>query len=177
MIRTLNALLPVLVVMLALPPAGTAREFGEIYTDCGIGGLIGAAIGSDEDTIANVAAVVTNITFDLGTTAISSNITSPGTCARGKEAMAAFIFESYDSLEVDLASGHGAYLDGLASLAGHDGEARGRFVAALRSGFARLVAAPDYPLQDRFTRSEALYNLVNERSAGAAKSVQAARNG
>ena len=177
MIRTLKTLLPILVLMLTLPQFGTAREFGEIYTDCGIGGLIGSAIGSKEDTIANVAAVVTNITFDLGTTAISSNTTSPDTCARGKEKTAAFIYESYESLETDLASGHGVYLDGLVTLSGFEGETRERFVAAVRSGFARLVAAPEYPEQDRFNKSEALYNLVNEQSEAIAESAATSIDG
>ena len=177
MIRMLKTLLPILVIMLALPPVGVAREFGEIYTDCGLGGLIGSAIGSKEDTIANVAAVVTNITFDLGTTAISSNTTSPGTCARGREKTAAFIYESYESLETDLASGHGVYLDALVTLAGNEERTRERFVAAVRSGFARLVAMPGYPEQDRFTRSEALYNLVYEQSEGIATSAAAVNNG
>ena len=177
MIRMLKTLLPILVVMLVLPQFGMAREFGEIYTDCGLGGLIGSAIGSKEDTLANIAAVVTNITFDLGTTAISSNTTSPGTCARGKEKTAAFIYESYESLETDLASGDGVYLDALVALAGNEEQTRERFVAAVRSGFAKLVAMPEYPEQDRFTRSEALYNLVNEQSEGIAKSAAAVNNG
>ena len=177
MIRMCKTLLPILAIMLAMPQFGMAREFGEIYTDCGIGGLIGSAIGSKEDTIANVAAVVTNITFDLGTTAISSNTTSPATCARGKEKTAAFIYESYESLETDLASGHGAYLDGLVALSGYEGETREHFLAAVRAGFARLVAAPEYPGQDRFTKSEALYNLVNEQSEDIAESAAAVNNG
>ena len=177
MIRMLKILLPILVIMLALPQFGMAREFGEIYTDCGVGGLIGSAIGSKEDTLANVAAVVTNITFDLGTTAISSNTTSPDTCARGKEKTAAFIYESYESLETGVASGHGVYLDALVALSGHEGEARERFVAALRSGFAKLVAAPEYPEQDRFTKSEALYNLVYEQAESIAESVAVVKNG
>ena len=177
MVRTLKTILPFLVIMLAIPQLGVARDFGEIYTDCGLGGLIGSAIGSEEDSIANVAAVVTNITFDLGTTAISSNTTSPDTCARGKEKTAAFIYESYESLETDLASGHGVYLDALVALSGYEGQVRERFVAALRSGFATLVAMPEYPEQNRFTKSEALYNLVNERSGDIAKSVAAVNNG
>ena len=177
MIRILKITVPILAVMLALPQYGMAREFGEIYTDCGIGGLIGSAIGSDEDSIANVAAVVSNITFDLGTTAISSNTTSPDTCARGEAKTAAFIYESYDSLEADLASGHGVYLDALAALAGHEEDTRDRFVAGVRSGFARLVAVPDYPEQDRFTRSEALYNLVKEQPEDIAEPSAAVNNG
>ena len=171
MIRMLKIFLPILVVALALPQVGAAREFGEIYTDCGIGGLIGSAIGPEDDTVARVAAVVTNITWDLGTTAISSNMTSPDSCARGKAKTAAFIYESYESLENDLASGHGTYLDALAALAGHDGQAQQRFIAALRSGFAKLVAAPDYNAQSRYTQAEALYNLVNQESEEIAAST------
>ena len=145
------------------------REFAEIYTDCGIGGMI--APRSD------AVAAVTNVTWDLGTTAISSNISSPDSCSGGKAEEAAFIYESYDSLVVDLASGHGAYLDGLAALAGYEGKERQRFIAALRSGFAGLVAAPDYPEQDRYAKSEALYNLVNAQSARIAESATAVSSG
>ena len=42
MIRTLKIFLPILVLMMALPQIGMAREFAEIYTDCGIGGMIAA---------------------------------------------------------------------------------------------------------------------------------------
>ena len=177
MIRMLKIALAILVAMMMLPQFGMAREFGEIYTDCGIGGLIGSAIGPEEDTMANVAAVVTNITFDLGTTAISSNITSPDTCARGKEKTAAFIYESYESLETDLASGQGAYLDALVALAGHAGQTQERFVAAVRSGFAKLVAAPDYREQTRFAKAEALYNLINEQSEVIAESTTSTIHG
>ena len=176
-IRMLKIFLPILVVTMALPQIGMAREFGEIYTDCGLGGLIGSAIGPEDDRVANVAAVVTNITWDLGTTAISSNITSPDTCARGEAKTAAFIYDSYEPLEQDIASGHGAYLDALAALAGHEGQAQQRFVAAVRAGFVKLVAAPDYHEQDRFAKAEALYNLVNEQSGSVAKSTAPVNNG
>ena len=163
MIRVSKIVLPILVAMLALPHFGMAREFAEIYTDCGIGGMI--APRSD------AVAAVTNVTWDLGTTAISSNITSPDSCSGGQAEKAAFIHDSYDALEADLASGHGAYLDALAALAGHEGQTQERFVTAVRSGFAELVASPGYPEQDRFAKAEALYNLVNEQSEDIAAST------
>lgn len=169
MSRILKALLPILVLVLALPHIGMAREFSEIYTDCGIGGMI--APRSD------AVAAVTNVTWDLGTTAISSNITSPDTCSGGQAEKAAFIHDSYDALEVDLASGHGAYLDALVALAGHEGQTQERFVAAVRSGFAKLVAAPDYREQNRFAKAEALYNLINERSEAIAESTTSTDHG
>lgn len=167
--RMLKVLLPILVLMLALPQIGMAREFAEIYTDCGIGGMI--APRSD------AVAAVTNVTWDLGTTAISSNITSPDTCSGGQAEQAAFIHDSYDALEVDLASGHGAYLDALVALAGHEGQTQERFVTAVRSGFAKLVAAPGYPEQNRFAKAEALYNLINEQSEVIAESTTSTIHG
>ena len=171
MFRILKVLLPILVVAMALPQTGMTREFGEIYTDCGLGGLIGSAIGPEDSVVASLAAVVTNITWDLGTTAVSSNLSSPDDCARGKAKTAAFIFDSYDALELDLASGHGTYLDALAALANHEGQTQQRFIASLRSGFAKLVAAPDYNKQSRFTQAEALYNLVHQESEEIAESA------
>ena len=169
MIRTLKIFLPILAVMLALPQIGMAREFAEIYTDCGIGGMI--APRSD------AVAAVTNVTWDLGTTAISSNISSPDSCSGGQAEKAAFIHDSYDALELDLASGHGTYLDALAALAGHEGQAQQRFVTAVRAGFAKLVTAPDYHEQNRFAKAEALYNLVNGESESVTESTTPVNNG
>ena len=134
MIRMLKIFLPILVVTLALPQIGMAREFAEIYTDCGIGGMI--APRSD------AVAAVTNVTWDLGTTAISSNISSPDSCSGGQAEKAAFIHDSYDALELDLASGHGTYLDALAALAGHEGQAQQRFVTVVRADFANSWRHP-----------------------------------
>ena len=169
MIRTLKIFLPILVLMMALPQIGMTREFAEIYTDCGIGGMI--APRSD------AVAAVTNVTWDLGTTAISSNISSPDSCSGGQAEKAAFIHDSYDALELDLASGHGTYLDALAALAGHEGQAQQRFVTAVRAGFAKLVAAPDYHEQNRFAKAEALYNLVNGESEIVTESTTPVNNG
>ena len=169
MIRMLKIFLPILVVTLALTQIGMAREFAEIYTDCGIGGMI--APRSD------AVAAVTNVTWDLGTTAISSNISSPDSCSGGQAEKAAFIHDSYDALELDLASGHGTYLDALAALAGHEGQAQQRFITAVRAGFAKLVAAPDYHEQNRFAKATALYNLVNQQSGGLAESTTSINNG
>ncbi len=169
MIRMLKIFLPILVVTLALPQIGMAREFAEIYTDCGIGGMI--APRSD------AVAAVTNVTWDFGTTAISSNISSPDSCSGGQAEKAAFIHDSYDALELDLASGHGTYLDALAALAGHEGQAQQRFITVVRAGFAKLVAAPDYHEQNRFAKAEALYNLVNQQSGGLTESTTPINNG
>src|SRR3989338_65651 len=96
----------------ALAQPAMAREFADIYTECGLGALIAPRN--------EAVAAVTNVTWDLGTTAISSNISSPQTCTGGKPKAAAFIYDPYQSLETDLASGYGAHLDTLMPLVGYD---------------------------------------------------------
>lgn len=136
---------------------GIARDFAEIFTDCGIG----AMISPKNDAVA----AITNITWDFGTTAVSSNVSSPDTCVGGKERLAAFIYQSYDSLEKNLASGHGEYLDTLVDLAGYKTHDKEQFVAMLRKDFTEIVSASMYTNRTRYQKAEALYNLVSKHAA------------
>ena len=150
------------VVSLAfLQPAWAARKdrtFAEIYTDCGIG----AIISPRNDAVA----AVTNVTWDLGTTAISSHLTSPDACAGGKERLAAFIHDSYNELERNLASGSGSHLDALIVLAGYDVRTENdhrTYVKRLRDGFTEIVADHGYTERNRYEKAKALYDLVTEQ--------------
>jgi len=142
----------------ALSTVAEAREFAEIYTECGIGAIIAPNTP--------VVAAITNVTWDLGTTAISSNMTSPETCAGGKAKTAAFIHDSYASLEKDLARGSGEYLDTLMVMAGCDEETRQAFSIALRNDFGSSIATDNYTSQTRFEKAENLYNLVYKQIEG-----------
>ena len=122
---------------LLLTGAANAREFADIYTDCGLG----AMIAPNNDAVA----AVTNVTWDLGTTAISSN---------------AFIFDAYPSIEKDLAVGSGEHLTALLSIAGVEEAQRGELSAQLRADFAELVAVESYSEQTRFEKAENLYALL-----------------
>jgi len=132
--------------------SATARDFADIYTDCGLGALI----APDNDAVA----AVTNVTWDLGTTAISSNISSPDTCKGGQGRVASFIYESYEALAQDLAVGNGDYLNALITLTGCDEADRAALARVLREDFAQLVAQPDYTGQTRYAKAEALYNII-----------------
>ncbi|MCI5226499.1 MAG: DUF3015 domain-containing protein [Candidatus Electrothrix sp. AX2] len=141
-------------ISLAFAQTGTAREFADIYTDCGLGAIIAPRTP--------VVAAITNVTFDLGTTAVSSNISSPETCAGGRARMAAFVHDAYDSLEVELAAGEGKYLDSLTALAGIEQKEKTAFIQDVRKQFAHSVAAPDYTQQTLFTKAENLYNILTQ---------------
>ena len=129
-----------------------AREFADIYTECGLGALIAP----------NNAAVaaVTNVTWDLGTTAILSNATSEDTCEGSKSKTALYIHQAYPSIESDLASGEGKSLTALMEIAAIDESSQGEYAAELRRQFAQLVSVEGYAEQTAFEKSSNLHRLV-----------------
>jgi hypothetical protein len=128
------------------------REFADIYTDCGLG----AMIAPHNDAVA----AVTNVTWDLGTTASSSNISSPGSCVGGKEKMATFIHESQDLLFSELATGNGQYLDALAIASDIEAAQKDDFIQAVRDDARIYVQSTNFDEMSRFERAETLYNIV-----------------
>lgn len=142
----------VALVSLVFSSQSMAREFADIYTECGIGAMI-----APRNT---AVAAVTNVTWDLGTTAISSNISSPDSCNGGQAKSAAFIHNSYKSLEKDLAQGNGAYLDSLMAVVRCSPEVQPELSKVLRKGFVSIVADSKYTSQSRFEQAEKLYNLL-----------------
>ena len=124
---------------------GQARDFADIYTECGLG----AMIAPHNTTVA----AVTNITWDLGSTAVSTNISSPESCKGGKAKVAAFIGKSYDDLELEIASGEGKYVDTLAAMTDKD-------MKDIRAEFSELVASNEYAKMSKVEKVEKLYNIV-----------------
>jgi len=151
---TLIATLAVVTVLIFAPPT-MSREFADIYTECGLGALIAPRNGA--------VAAVTNVTWDLGTTAISSNISSPDTCNGGQEKTAAFIYDSYSALETELASGDGPYLNALILLSGCEQQVHKELISVLRNDFAKVVAEPGYAAQSSYEQANTLYGLLYKR--------------
>jgi len=132
-------------ISLLLAPQLQARDFGSIYTECGLG----AIIAPTNPTLA----AITNVTWDLGTTAVSTNVSSPESCNGGKAKTAAFIGKSYDDLELEIASGEGKYVDTLATMTTKD-------ISDIRAEFTELVASNDYSKMNKVEKVEKLYNIV-----------------
>lgn len=153
--KIINALSVVVLSMLAFSQPSMARDFADIYTQCGLGAMI--APKSD------AVAAVTNVTWDSGTTAISSNISSPDSCQGGKPKTAAFILESYGQIEKDLARGSGSHLEALLTLSGCRTEARSAISAELRKDFSAVVAKSGYSRQSRYDQANGLYNMLHAR--------------
>ena len=152
--KVTHALSVVALSLLAFSQPSVAREFVDIYTQCGLGAMIAPTNGG--------VAAITNVTWDSGTTAISSTSVRQ-IPARGKAKTAAFIHESYGHIEKDLARGSGSHLDALLTLSGCRTEARGAISAALRKDFSTVAAKPDYSRQSRYEQANSLYNILHAR--------------
>lgn len=137
--------LAAIAITMVFAPQTQAREFADIYTECGLGAMIAPENAA--------VAAVTNVTWDLGTTAVSSNISSEDSCSGGKAKVAAFIMKSYDNLETEIASGEGKYMDTLITMTDKD-------IDTLRSEFSEVVASADYATLNQEQKVEKLYNIV-----------------
>lgn len=128
-----------------------AREFADIYTECGLGAMIAP---NNE-----VVAAVTNVTWDLGTTAISSNISSAESCQGGGASMAALLYQAYPSIEREIAIGEGEHLSALVS--GLPCGSAETTVSLLRTELGKLVDDADYSEDSKYDNAEALFNAIN----------------
>ena len=111
-----------------------------------------------------LGASVSNFTWDWGTTASTSGLTTPDACKGGKAKLAAYIYESYDSIEKDLAKGDGKYLDMLVVLSDKQIEEKEIFVQSLREKFQKMVEKSDYSSLDRLEKAKLIFTIVQELS-------------
>lgn len=148
---------------LALAPISSvqAREFADIYTECGLGALIAPT---------NTAvAAVTNVTWDLGTTAVSSNVSSAESCQGGKKKVVSLIHNAYPQLTADISKGQGSNLDALTVAAQCEQSAGTKFKTQVRYEFSRLVA--DEQNKSQLDKNEDLYGIVKSSAVHAGCSI------
>lgn len=92
------------------PAFSQEKSVENAFSECGIG----AMIFKDNET----AAIISNVIWDLGTTALSSQISSPDACEGASETAARFIDKSYHVLEEEVVKGEGVYLTALLDIVG-----------------------------------------------------------
>ena len=129
------------------------RNIQQIYERCGIGGLL---FGNSNPTLA----IISNVSFDLGTTAAISDGSDGCNVDSNETTAAIFIHESFDVLEADLAKGEGEYLTSLASIMQCEDRAISNATASVRDAFGKVVTSEDYSTMSAFEKSDALYQIV-----------------
>lgn len=152
MLKKMMALMIMSVAFTVAAPAQAAPRYSleHIYTQCGIGGIIFGRIN-------NILAVISNVTWDLGTTAVLSDSLSPQLCGGQITARAVFIKENFPSIEQDLASGRGEHLMALNKLMACPAAS-----SRLRTDYANYTLSSTYQQANTTENSEELFRIVND---------------
>lgn len=122
------------------------------FSDCGIGAALFPKV--------DVAAVLSNIIWDLGSTAVTSATASPETCTGKEVKAAAFIMDGIEDLQLETAAGEGAHLAALMNILDVPAEARTDVLTSVRKDMAAAVAAPGYADLDARTQASRYYDSV-----------------
>tara|TARA_B110000003_G_C16566592_1_gene502624 strand:- start:123 stop:623 length:501 start_codon:yes stop_codon:yes gene_type:complete len=117
------------------------------YTDCGIG----AALFPNTP----VAAVLSNVIWDAGTTAVISATVSEQTCSAGSVETAQLIHDKFEFLEADIMIGDGENLVALTETLGCDGSSD--LNASIRTNMKSVLSDDDYASNSRVEKSIRLY--------------------
>ncbi|AUJ68521.1 MULTISPECIES: DUF3015 family protein [Pseudoalteromonas] len=135
----------IVVGAMTAPLAAHASDSVNPWQECGIGAIIFPDNGA--------AAAISNIIWDLGTTAVSTKISSVESCAGREVKTAMFIQQTFPTLEQEIAEGQGEYVSAMLAVRGCDAAATADIVTAIRNDYAAQPA----------NNAEALYNIVETR--------------
>ncbi len=128
------------------------RTIEQVYKECGIGGLL---FGKNSPTLA----FISNVTWDLGTTAATSDATN-GCAVNSHTTAAVLIHETYESLEQDIAIGSGEYFNALTSLMDCSSKNSKQVNAEIRNEFSEIIDSNDYQVISELERSDRFYQAV-----------------
>ncbi|MCG7497798.1 DUF3015 domain-containing protein [Vibrio sp. Of7-15] len=137
-----------------LSPVAMASEEHSInpWTQCGIG----AMVFNDNPQ----AAAISNVIWDLGTTAVSSNISSESNCEGSEVKTAMFIQQSYNNIIEETAQGNGDHLTAMLDLLEVDAAAREDVLSGVRANMAQTVSQPEYATSTTPEKAEMYYNAL-----------------
>lgn len=126
------------------------------YSDCGIG----AAIFKDTEW----AAVTSNVTWDLGTTAVTSATVSPETCTKKNVKAAMFIRDSYGSLVEDVARGQGDHLTAALDVFECPRKQHAIVTQDVRAVMLKAVSAQGFNEQQPLEKATQLFSIIDSKT-------------
>lgn len=143
-----------------VPHMSEARSSGKTknaWTQCGIGAAIFPNYGS--------LAAISNIIWDLGTTASTSSSSTPSQCAGKGASVGVLIYENYANVEEETAAGQGEHLNAMLNLLGCDDSIQSDLIQDIRGDFLRDVQDQSYLRKTKLEKTESLYNNVMDKAA------------
>lgn len=150
----MKASLLALIVVMSAPAVGFAAG-KNAWTQCGIGAMIFTKTGW--------AAAISNIIWDLGTTATSSSSTSPSQC-NGSGSVGKMIYENYANFEEETAVGQGEHLTAMMGAMGCDGKVHAAILSDVRGDFLESVKSDSYATKSTLEKTESFFNNVMDKA-------------
>ncbi|WCE31424.1 DUF3015 family protein [Vibrio sp. SCSIO 43137] len=141
--------------LLALALFSKVSLADNLWMDCGIGHWIAGP------TLNGFPALSTNVSFDLGTTATMSNLSTPESCAGPFWAAAKFIQQSYPQIEENTAQGDGEHMLAMLSYFDCSDSANRAIKADLRGEFSALIRREEYLTMDGWQKSGAYFDMLS----------------
>lgn len=132
-------------------------KFIDIYRSCGLGHWVSGPV------LKGNVALTTNVTFDLGSTASSSYLTTPSMCAGPFWAAAKFIQITYPQLEEDSAKGKGETLNALLDIFNCSNKERGELIGNIRVDFSKGLNSNSFNSLEYPEKVEQYYDIVERQ--------------
>jgi len=164
MMKKMNGIISAILLCLlaAMPTISSAAEQEakdlNPWTDCGIGAMI------FDNT--KWAAAISNVIWDLGTTAVTSAGLSKQTCSGKNAKVAMFIGTTYANLEDETVKGDGQHLHAMLNIMNCDSAAHENIIGSVRSEFGQSLRDETYASKSSLEKAEGYYNLVQAKVSG-----------
>ena len=146
--------------LFTVPNISFARGSGKTknaWTQCGIGAAIFPNYGS--------LAAISNIIWDLGTTASTSSSSTPSQCAGKGASLGVLIYENYANVEEETAIGEGEHLNAMLNILGCDDSIQSALIQDVRADLLNDVKNTSYMKKTKLEKTESLYNNVMDKAA------------
>lgn len=127
------------------------------WTDCGIGAMIFQDVAP--------AAAISNVIWDLGTTAVTSAGLSEHTCEGANVKTAMFIQQSYNNIIEETAKGNGEHVTAMLDLLEVNQADRQEIMEHVRTDMAQVVSQPAYAKATTTEKAEMYYNSLVSNTA------------
>lgn len=138
-----------LTVFAAVFLMASMAEARNVWKECGIGGMVFKKTGW--------AAVLSNVVWDLGTTATSSNVSSDDLCEGQAATTAKFVNETYASIEEEVAQGKGEHLSSLLNMLGCEASQHSSLTSDLRRTLKTQMSSASYTQNSNSENAEFFY--------------------
>lgn len=128
------------------------------WVDCGIGAMIfpGTPAG----------AVISNVIWDMGTTAVTSAGASKNTCESKRSKVAMLVGATYANLEEETVKGEGAHISAMLNLANCQASAHDGIIRSVRADFSQSLQNSAYMQKSMQDKAQAYYQMVDAKLTG-----------